>query len=348
MATATAAFAKEFQGVLDEIAKMSANEGLHKMMDVLRKHNLMYRIDTMPSKHLLCHPENRGGLMLSPHNVHRNAARIHSGGADKKQLTNALCIEMAPHADPRRASQIAANRELCDRSGGLLCPPTGEERFLTLGCGHTAAFCKLADRGGPTTEAVLADENGNIDLQRIFKNEQFKSMIVDGWSWEVVSHEVDTMFPSFAKLAQRALNVSNHVANPMSELEAALLLSVMSQDSAAKHSDWKKFGIEQLKSLGLPCAPYAGAIMEFVVMFGGGEKAPFIRFMDGFSKQFQCNVNLGESFWHAIASTVFPSKTAKFPLLRVACALANLTAEKKEDGVAKLLTKAFFIALFLL
>ena len=45
---------------------------------------------------MLCHPQNRAGLMLSPHNAHRNGDRIRRVGADLKQLTNAYCIEMQP------------------------------------------------------------------------------------------------------------------------------------------------------------------------------------------------------------------------------------------------------------
>ena len=81
--------------------------------------------------------------MLSPHNAHRNGAVIHKGGADKKQLVNAVCVELAPSGEAR-TEELDANRKLIMRSGGLLAQINGEERYLTLGCGHTAAICKHA------------------------------------------------------------------------------------------------------------------------------------------------------------------------------------------------------------
>ena len=68
--------------------------------------------------------------------------------------------------------------------------------------------------------------------------------------------------------------------------------------------------------------------------------APVIAFMDYVAKQFGCNVNLGQAFWEALAHTTFPSKTCLFPMVRVALALANMTSDKVEDHVARLLRKA--------
>jgi hypothetical protein len=61
--------------------------------------------------------------------------------------------------------------------------------------------------------------------------------------------------------------------------------------------------------------------------------------MDNVAKEFQANVILGESFWYHVTFAVFPAKTTKYPLVRVALMLANLTSNKQEDGIAKLLTK---------
>ena len=65
-----------------------------------------------------------------------------------------------------------------------------------------------------------------------------------------------------------------------------------------------------------------------------------IHFLDDVANQFQCNVNLGESFWNALSSTVFCCQTNKFPLLRISLALANLASDKIEDGVSKMLNKS--------
>eukprot|EP00959_Pyramimonas_sp_CCMP1952_P216647 4531263-Pyramimonas_sp.AAC.1 len=42
-------------------------------------------------------------------------------------------------------------------------------------------------------------------------------------------------------------------------------------------------------------------------------------------------------FWESITNTAFASKTNMYPLMRVALAIANLTGDRVEDGVARLL-----------
>ena len=103
-------------------------------------------------------------------------------GADKKQLTHAVCRDC-----PRsRQEQLDANAKLIAMSNGKLAAINQQERYLSLGCGHTMAFCKTAQAGGKTPETDLADADGNIDTGKIFKNHQFKEMIEEGWVWQVV------------------------------------------------------------------------------------------------------------------------------------------------------------------
>ena len=61
------------------------------------------------------------------------------------------------------------------------------EKYLTLGCGHTAAFCKFVlAGGGPTSEPSLQDESGKLAVHRLEATETFKSMIHDVREWTVV------------------------------------------------------------------------------------------------------------------------------------------------------------------
>ena len=87
-------------------------------------------------------------------------------GADVQQLSTAVCAELAP-SGPTRAANLEANRSLFSRSDGLLAPITGEEQFLSLGCGHTVAFCKVASLGGPTPEKSIQDTKGCLDYPKL-------------------------------------------------------------------------------------------------------------------------------------------------------------------------------------
>ena len=170
--------------------------------------------------------------MLSAHNVHKNAASIKRAGADKQYLVNAVCFELASSGEQRMLN-LTANQKLIARSKNLLAPINGEERYITIGCGHTTAVCKLAQLcsttgfPGATTQKILMDDNkpGLLAAHKLEENETFKEMIHEGWGWTVVPYEVDTAFPDFAKIAQRALNTANHICTEVGELEAAVTIS---------------------------------------------------------------------------------------------------------------------------
>ena len=119
MAELNELFKVEFRSALQ--LKGSCNEVYQKCMEVMREHKVLYTLEGMKSMYFLTHKFNRGGLMLSPHNAHRNGAVVHKGGADNKQLANAVCIELAP-SGKQRGEQIAANKKLIARSNDMLAP----------------------------------------------------------------------------------------------------------------------------------------------------------------------------------------------------------------------------------
>ena len=327
-------FRDEFAGGLK--LKLPANEHLDVLKKILKEHKLLYTLEKVHPKYFVTHPANRGKLMLSPHNVHRNAARIHGVGADPGQLTNALSVEMGK----LRAVYMNKNKKLIARSKGLLAELNESERYASLGCGHTVAFCKTAGVGGITSEKVLmkSKTDHTIDVQKLSKNANFATMINVGWDWDVVPACVDEEFPAFAEIAQKALNTSNHTNTEVGELETCMILAGAASDPGIREEeDWKAACVEYARSLSVPCGPYCDHILNFVVDFGGGQNAPFITFMDAVAKEFGCNVTLGSSFWKALATLDFPSPTSKFPLIRIALALANMTSDKIKDGVARLL-----------
>ena len=286
-------FRQEFSAILAKFKTKSANEVFFEAMDCLRKWNFTYLLQLEP-KYVLTHPVNRGGLMLSPYNAHRNAATIHRVGADRKQLLNAVAMEMAPDGTEARKKQLAANESLIKRANGLLADINGSERVLSVGCGHTAAVCKHAGVGGKTSEPVLQDYAGKLDVEKIKRNSEFKVMIEEGWRWEVVKAKIDEDFPLFAKIAQKALNVSNNVGSVVSELEACVTLADFCNEPGVRGQEhWESMSIQNLEDLCIPCAPYAQTLLDFVKLYSGGQGAPHIHFMDNFAKKINCNVFRG-------------------------------------------------------
>ena len=159
----TSAFKAEFQAAL--AAKVPEGEIYGNCIKILFDHKLAYELADINPRFFLTHKENRGGLMLSPHNAHRNATRLFlSKAADKKYLVNAVCFEL-PASGPLREEHVAKNKQLISRSSGYLAAVSGEERYVTVGCGHTAAFCKQAAVAGKTPSKVLQDEQGRFTIE---------------------------------------------------------------------------------------------------------------------------------------------------------------------------------------
>ena len=336
-------FEKAFKSKLHE--NLAPNLKLRDCLQQLGDWKISYNLKDVNPKVFFVHKANRGGLGLNPYNVHKNAANIITVGADRKALGNALACELAPAGHPKRGEHIQFNVRLIEKSYGLLAPANGEERFVSLGCGHTVGWCKTAQLAGKTPEAKLADADGNIDLHKLDKDSELNAMIHTGWDWEIVPWTIDVRFPRFSHVAQAALNANNHVASLVSELETAVTLANVMRDpmfqiqSGGHPNEWEQLALNNVKAVCAPSSSYAHVILNYVKQFAGGPGAPLIIFMDGVAKQFHCTVNLGETFWGAITELQFHNKLQKYPLPRTALLLGNLTCNKKEDGVAKVILR---------
>ena len=164
---------------------MTPNGKMQKLMDMLKAQNISYSANQVHCSKLLVHQANRGGLGLDRFNVHKCGANILRVGAHMNKLAAAVAIELAPNGAQHNAN-VKFNKMLASKSEGMIPPLTGAEKFLTLGCGHTAAFCKQAAVGGHTPEGSLADEAGNISMDRLSKDPILMQMISKGWDWVIV------------------------------------------------------------------------------------------------------------------------------------------------------------------
>ena len=338
MSRMTRAFKDEFRANLARNGR-PPNQHFEDLVKILKKHHMCYLITAHPSD-FLTHKKNRGGLLLSPHNAHKNAAGIKATGADLTALSNSWATEL-PVDGQLREEQLAKNLQLIERAEGLLAEVNGKERFCSVGCGHTVAFCKHVDAGGHTPLKSLQREGSTlIDVQGLFQNENFKTMVTQGWEWHIVYAEVDINFPEFAQIAQRALNTRNHVANVMGELEVCMTLTETMKDPGMKVlPDWKQLAVDNIESLCAPCAHYAGTLLEYIVAYGGGDDACLIQFIDNVAKQHRANMSLGQTMWKTLFETEFFDKQRKYPMVRTALVIANLTGPDVQDSVARLVSK---------
>ena len=138
----------------------------NEVIETLFQYKIAYKIILHPD-FLFVHKENRGGLGLNAFNVHGNMSRIHRIGADASMLTSSTCFEI-PKNKKQRSVQVDFNLELIKYADGFIAPPTGRERFLSVGSGHFVAGCRAINHGCRTPEARLKDETGKMNSARLW------------------------------------------------------------------------------------------------------------------------------------------------------------------------------------
>ena len=114
-------------------------------------------------KLILCHPKNRAEFMLNGFNAQANAVRVKQVGANRAELHGACVVELSPFPSEKEA-QLSANMRVADNSGGLVAPPSGDERYLSIGTGHMVCFCRAANHGCRSAFAELKGADGTISL----------------------------------------------------------------------------------------------------------------------------------------------------------------------------------------
>ena len=81
---------------MEKELSMTANEFYLEGMAIMKKHSLLKVVQDVHPKYFLTHIENRDRLMLNAKNVHNKGKVIANIGADRKQLSTAIAVEIAP------------------------------------------------------------------------------------------------------------------------------------------------------------------------------------------------------------------------------------------------------------
>jgi len=341
----TAPFKYEFENALEAAKKLPPKEGFDACVEITAKHHLSYEFDG-PCEHFLVHEENRSRLMLTAGKCHEAGEKIHFAGADLQELRAAFAFELSKLPD-RRNMQLAKNNSLIQRANGLLSNLTGKERFVTVGSSHISQFCKHAQSGGKTCRLKLQDpDTGLLDVAKLKRNRNFKTMIEKGWKWTIFPSELDEAYPSFAKLAQRALNSSNNCRQELGEIELACQLVEFHAVAAADgHDDPKQACIDAVQENVSMCHGYSKTLLEYAMEYGGGDDLPWLRFVDELNKHLNASKMLGSAFWNTILSMKFWSDKKVHqkagppnPMVRLSIICLQSCMPDSRDGIATFIT----------
>ena len=134
------------------------NERLQAILEELEKDKLLEPTH-LSVEQILVHPQNRGNSGLNPWSVHALGAAVHKTGA---KIPESVAIELSPHEEIKKM-QIAFNEKLVERADGKLTKVNGNERVMSIGGSHLAAFCKAANKSCTTPQPSLQDEDEDED-----------------------------------------------------------------------------------------------------------------------------------------------------------------------------------------
>ena len=142
--------------------------------------------------------------------------------------------------------------------------------------------------------------------------------------------------PTFPSWVQMAMNSSNSIGRPQTELELATTMATFFQNGM----DLKE-AITQAKQGDIKCQQSLPAVAHYVQRFAGGPNFPLIHFLGKFGKLFGGTLLLGGDFFHALAHTDFKVSGQVFLMVRMGLWATMLTnPQKSQDGFAKVFTKA--------
>ncbi|CAK8991130.1 unnamed protein product, partial [Durusdinium trenchii] len=317
--------------VKDAMAKVledpvdGVNVKLDKVLELLKENFLAVEMQLRPAE-LLVHPGNRGGSMVSPHDVHRKGQNVVNTGLKRSLLAaSSLCVEL-PRLPHVRKEQIEKNQTLCNQAEGLLGGVLGQEGYLTLGCSHWVQYCRAMEQGamGPNGEKLHVPA-------------ELKSLLSAGWKWTALKPEVEEAFPAFPSWAASSLNSSNANVKATSELEAMLeIANLVRQGKTVAQA------VEAVKA-GLPsCAEYLDYIGHFVKLFCGGDQFPLLQVMKDFCTKYGPSILIGKEMMYNLSCFDFKMETNKLPMTRAALLCTMLTSKKHSDGLSRLIYKADF------
>ena len=248
----------------------------NKIVTILRQKYISYK-RLLRNVEVIVHPRNRGGLGVNAHNVHKNFAAIKAVGCDKEHLKKATAFELAPDP-PAQGDAVEFNKLLVLRSGRLLAPLFGQERYVSVSCSHTVAGCRAVLAGCPTPQETLQDPEGHMCLTLITKDDPvLHEVVTEGWVWEIIPWALELAVPGIADLAQAALNADHAAISMASELQVLACMSNYAQELPDGENKWDMV-IDRVKESMPPCMDYLDSLCEFCRYFSGGAGAPIVTY----------------------------------------------------------------------
>jgi hypothetical protein len=160
-----ASISSELKGLVDSLISKAEESNLVQsvrlIFKALTEAGHMYELK-IPPRLIGCHPSNRDGYGINPHDVHGLISDIFTLGFDHGEV-RAVCAEI----DPMESETVNSfNKRMIEEAGGLLAPLDCELRFATLWGGHTNQALRAISAGLKHEDERLTT-GGKLNVQHL-------------------------------------------------------------------------------------------------------------------------------------------------------------------------------------
>ena len=146
------------------------------LKEKLKDAGITYEQKNVAPDLMMIHNENRGGLGLGMHAVHKLGSKIIKTGASWNTIGESVAFEIP--VEKKAAEKflhfnqdlhVGSVRKVGDKTLGWLLPKVlGKERFVAVSSCHTVTFCKAALQGCVTEDEFLKNycHGGTTELSQ--------------------------------------------------------------------------------------------------------------------------------------------------------------------------------------
>ena len=301
-----------------------SNSGWEEMKLVLLKHGLAWYEDLLPTQ-VGTSPFNRKGLGVQGVDAQVHGEQVHTVGFVRRLAEEtSVGVQKNPHDD----WEIKWNEDQQSRSKGLIPKLAPVVLCFSIGTSHTTVWVRMLISGVRAAVKSLADESGNLDVQRITGGKPaLKDAMTKGWKWFVVHFQLEQAVPGILDWIQTNLNIK--AAAERGEVE--VMSSMWQQAITMDPLDWKVVQATQNKTLA-PCTRYTPALANWLQVHTGTLLTEMPNFLKAFEREGEVPV-LGGEFLGQMAEIKHGDE--KVPYLAIAGLKAAILSPKVVDGMSK-------------
>ena len=307
------------------------NTKLQELKKLGLEHSLAFKSERLKADEKLTHGDNRDHSIIDWYQSHTNLMDIKRAGANSSKLDDSMCFEFPPDEHAKK-KLIDANQRCITAAGGHLAPISGRERFADVGCSHFWAGVKATLAGCKTPLEELGS-NGRLSKEVLVSDDPYMlDLVENGWSNFVWKGFTQLVWPSLPSILEGALNSSNAVSKPKSELQCfAAAVTRLSKGSSTQDVETSLLKQNPI------CKEYMSSVIAVADILQKSDTLT-VQQISTYCLQFGETKRLGQEFLDSLASVVFHGGL-HIPEAKLLLMLANLISDKCVDGLAKFITK---------